>query len=253
MIEELNNKSAIIIPIRMASSRLPGKFHAEIDNKPMILHVIDRARETKIRNIFVACDHDDHFKLVKNYNAEAVMTSVNHQSGSDRVAEALNIIDPKKHFEYIVNLQGDIPFVLPETIVKVLKQLAEDKEADISTMLTEFRNLNEIRKANYVKAVFDINKHALYFSRLPIPYTEDLAKAVYYHHIGIYAYRRKALEKFVSLEQSSLEINEKLEQLRALENGMRIKIGITEDLPVSVDVPEDLEIVREFVVNRKVL
>lgn len=251
MIEKLKNQSAIIIPIRMSSSRLPGKFHAEINNKPMILHMVDRARETGIKNIFIACDHQEHFDLVTNYGAEAIMTGMHHQSGSDRVFEALNIIDPEKRFKYVVNLQGDIPFVMPETINTVLKQLITDEEADISTMLTHFRNLDEIRKANYVKAIFDVNHHALYFSRLPIPYTENLSHATYYHHIGIYAYRREALEKFVSLPQSFLEINEKLEQLRALENGMKIKIGLTDDLPISVDVPEDLEIVRNFAMNRK--
>lgn len=249
--ENLNNKTAIIIPIRMSSSRLPGKFHADIAGKPMIYHMIDRARETNFTNIFVACDHEDHFNLVKNYGATPILTGTHHQSGSDRVFEALNIIDPDNKFEYIINLQGDIPFVLPQTIIAVLNQLVADKNADISTMLTPLNDLNDLYQPNFVKAVFDVNHHALYFSRLAIPFSESPMNSKYYHHIGIYAYRHAALAKFIALPQSSLEITEKLEQLRALEHGMTIKVGFTDDLPVSVDVPEDLNRARIYAANRK--
>ena len=247
----LNQKTAIIIPIRMGSSRLPGKFHADIDGKAMILHIIDRARETNLTNIFVACDHQDHFDLVENYGAKAVMTGTHHQSGSDRVHEALEIIDPSEKFEYIINLQGDIPFVSSDTILSVLSELDSDKEADISTMLTPLDNLEDLHKKNFVKAVFDINHHALYFSRLAIPFAEDKSTTQYYQHIGIYGYRRRSLTKFVYLPESKLEISEKLEQLRALENGMKIKVGFTDDFPISVDVPEDLIIARNYSSNRK--
>lgn len=237
----LNNKTAIIIPIRMGSTRLPGKFHADIAGKAMILHIIDRARETNLTNIFVACDHIDHFKLVEDYGAKAIMTSTDHQSGSDRSYEALEIIDPSDKFEYIINLQGDIPFVKPQTIMSVLNLLDQDKHADISTLLSTFKNLEDVHNPNFVKAIFDVNQHALYFSRLPIPYQMSSYRSNYYHHIGIYAYRREALKKFVNLPQSNLEMSEKLEQLRALENAMTIKIGLTDDLPISVDVLADLE------------
>ena len=247
----LNQKTAIIIPIRMGSSRLPGKFHADINGKAMILHIIDRARETNLTNIFVACDHQDHFNLVENYGAKAIMTGTHHQSGSDRVYEALEIIDPSETFEYIINLQGDIPFVSSDTILSVLSELDSDQDADISTMLTPLDNLEDLHKKNFVKAVFDVNRHALYFSRLAIPFAEDNSKTQYYHHIGIYGYRRQALTKFVYLPESKLEISEKLEQLRALENGMKIRIGLTDDLPISVDVPEDLIIARNYVSSRK--
>ena len=239
-----NDKTAIIIPIRMGSTRLPGKFHADINGKPMILHVIDRARETQLSNIFVACDHLDHFKLVEDYGAKAIMTSLNHQSGSDRSYEALQLIDPHNKFEYIINLQGDIPFISPETIITVALELYKDLEADIATMLAVFDDPADVSNPNFVKAVFDINHHALYFSRSPIPFPMSEYMAAYYHHIGIYAYRRAALAKYVALAPSSLELSEKLEQLRALENGMIIRVGITDDVPVSVDVPADLNNAR---------
>ncbi|MEK6734142.1 MAG: 3-deoxy-manno-octulosonate cytidylyltransferase [Pseudomonadota bacterium] len=241
-----NEKVAIIIPIRMASTRLPGKFHADIEGKPMILHIIDRARETNLTNIFVACDHLDHFKLVEDYGAHAIMTDEAHQSGSDRVFEALELIDPEKQFEYVINLQGDIPFVDPKLIRSVILELYQDEKADISTMLAAFENLEDIKNPNFVKAIFNINHHAIYFSRLPIPLTMGTYNPEYYHHIGIYGYRRASLEKFISLPQSGLELAEKLEQLRAIENGMIIKVGITNEIPVSVDVPEDLGSARVF-------
>ena len=243
---KLNNKTAIIIPIRMGSTRLPGKFHADIGGKPMILHIIDRARETGFTNIFVACDHMDHFNLVQNYGAKAIMTSSSHQSGSDRVYEALELIDEKQNFEYIVNLQGDIPFVKPETILAVISLLDQDQAADIATLLATFKDIEEVKNPNFVKAIFDVNQYALYFSRSVIPYQMAEYQSNYYHHVGIYAYKREALKNFINLPQSNLEKCEKLEQLRALENGMTIKVGFTDDLPISVDVIEDLENARKF-------
>ena len=240
-----DEKTAIIIPIRMGSTRLPGKFHADIGGKPMILHIIDRARETNLSNIFVACDHQDHYKLVEDYGAKAIMTDESHQSGSDRAYEALEIVDKNSKFEYIVNLQGDIPFVKESTINSVLSHLYQDKQADIATMLSMFKSAKDVENPNFVKCVFDVNYHALYFSRAQIPYPMSSSYPDYYHHIGIYAYRRNALKKFVNLPQSRLEMNEKLEQLRALENGMKIRVGFTDDIPISVDVLEDLELARK--------
>ena len=247
----LNDKTIIIIPIRMDSSRLPGKFHQEIAGKSMVLHVIDRARESKFTNIFVACDHEDHFKLVSDYGVRAVMTSVDHQSGSDRSYEALQIIDPEGKFEYILNLQGDMPFFDPETLVKVMHELDEDQEADISTMLAPLNDHDDIHNPNVVNAVFDSHHHAMYFSRLPVPFSMDAEHDHYYKHVGIYAYRKEALAKYVNLPQSKLEKIEKLEQLRALENKMIIRVGITDDVPISVDTPEDLEKARQFALSLK--
>lgn len=242
----LDDKTAIIIPIRMNSSRLPGKFHIDIAGKEMILHVIDRARESKFTNIFVACDHQDHFNLVTSYGAKAVMTGTYHQSGSDRSYEALNIIDPNGKFEYIINLQGDMPFFNPETIAGVVQELEQVPEAEIATMAARMEDIDDIKDHNVVKVVFNKKQHALYFSRLPIPFSMDYAKANYFYHVGVYAYRRAALKIYIELPQSPLEITERLEQLRAIENGMIIRVGISKEIPISVDVPEDLYYAREY-------
>lgn len=241
----LNDKTIIIIPIRMNSTRLPGKFHVDIEGKEMILHVIDRARESNFTNIFVACDTQEHFDLVTKYGAKAVITGDHHQSGSDRSYEALNIIDPDKKFEYIINLQGDMPFFDPDAIAGVAQELDKDPEADIATMAAHLDDIEDIKDHNVVKVVFNKKQHALYFSRLPIPYSMALAKANYFYHVGIYAYRRPALQTYVELPQSSLEISERLEQLRAMENGMIIRVGISKEIPISIDVPEDLAYARE--------
>ncbi len=241
----LDDKTVIIIPIRMASTRLPGKFHVDIEGKEMILHVIDRARESGFSNIVVACDHQDHFKLVMDYGVKVVMTGDHHQSGSDRSYEALNIIDPDKKFEYVINLQGDMPFFDPLAIAGVVQELDKDAKADISTMAALITDIDDVKDPNVVKVVFNENHHALYFSRLPIPYSKDLSKADYFYHVGIYAYRRAALKKYIELPQSVLEITEKLEQLRALEKDMIIRVGISKEIPISIDVPEDLEHARE--------
>ena len=243
---DVNNKTAIIIPIRMASSRFPGKFHADLHGKPMIHHVIDRARESGLTNIFVACDHDNHYKLVRDYGVNAVMTNMDHQSGSDRSYEALQQIDPHGQFEYIVNLQGDMPFFDPGVINSAVTQLYNDPIADISTMVCPLFDEEDIKDPNAVKVVFNKNNHAMYFSRLPVPYPMNGSKTNYFYHVGLYVYRRKALEKYVNLPQSDLEISERLEQLRALENGMVIKVGMAPNIPVSVDTPEDLEYAKKY-------
>lgn len=247
MTNELYNKTVIIIPIRMGSTRLPGKFHADINGKEMILHVIDCARSSGFDNIYVACDHLDHFNLVKSYNCNAVMTATTHQSGSDRVYEALQIIDPENKYEYIVNLQGDMPIFSPEIITKSVSALRNDSKADIATILAPMTEQIDIDNPNIVKAVFNNHHHALYFSRSPIPYSIAQSNANYFYHLGIYAYTRNALGKFISLAQSSLEIAERLEQLRALENGMTIKVDFINELPISVDTPEDLEKARNII------
>ena len=246
----INDKTAVIIPIRMSSSRLPGKFHADIDGKPMIHHVIDRVKESGLSNVFVACDHKDHFDLVNDYGAKAVMTSIEHQSGSDRSYEALTIIDPAKKFEYIVNLQGDMPYFDASVIEAVAQKLAKDPKADIATMVCALNDEEDINDHNTVKVVFNKNHHAIYFSRLPIPYAMAGAKANYFKHVGIYAYRRDALKKYVSLPQSDLEISERLEQLRAMENGMIIAVDFTKNVPVSVDTHHDLIFARDYADRR---
>ena len=248
----INQETVIIIPIRMASTRLPGKFHAQIGPKPMILHVIDRARESGIANIVVACDHIDHFKLIDAYGCKAVMTDTKHQSGSDRSFEALNIIDPEQKIKYVINLQGDMPFFNPDNIKQVANILSANRDCDIATLAALIDDQDDILNPNVVKVVFDYNNYALYFSRHAIPYTSNISLGNYFYHVGLYGYTRKALDKFVNLEQSSYELTEKLEQLRALQNGMKIKVGICAQVPISVDVPEDLVFANDFLAKNPI-
>ncbi len=248
----LDKKTAVIIPIRMSSTRLPGKFHADIDGKAMIHHVIDRARESGLSNIFVACDHEDHFKLITDYGAKAIMTGTHHQSGSDRSYEALGLVDPEQQFEYIINLQGDMPFFDPEVITATALMLENDQNVDIATMASPIDDEEDIQDPNVVKVIFNKNKHALYFSRLPIPYSMNGSTANYFYHVGIYAYRRASMKKYINLPQSALELSEKLEQLRALENGMTICVDITKNIPISVDTHDDLIYARNYAINRSV-
>lgn len=232
----IKNGTAIIIPIRMHSTRLPGKFHHKIGNKEMILHVLDRALETGIENVYVAVDHQDHFDLITKNGGKAVMTSNEHQSGTDRIYEALLKIDPDKKIDYIVNLQGDLPFIDPHSIKQVISMI-DDNKFDITTLAAPIIDKEEIDDPNCVKIAMTPQGKALYFSRCPIPYN---AKK-YYHHLGIYAFKRSALVKFVNLPMSILEKCEKLEQLRALENGMNIGVMETNIIPLSVDIQQDLD------------
>jgi 3-deoxy-manno-octulosonate cytidylyltransferase (CMP-KDO synthetase) len=179
------------------------------------------------------------------------MTSIDHKSGSDRSFEALKIIEQERKFEYIINLQGDMPFFDPKIIRQVAEELDQDPRADIATILAPLEDEDEISNPNVVNAVFNKNHHAMYFSRLPIPYSVSGTKANYFKHVGIYAYRRAALELYVSLPQSKLEISESLEQLRALENDMTIRIGFNSNVPISVDTPEDLASARNFIASKK--
>jgi 3-deoxy-manno-octulosonate cytidylyltransferase (CMP-KDO synthetase) len=239
----MESNTAIIIPIRMNSTRLPGKFHADIAGKPMILHVLDRAKETGIKNIYVAGDHVDHQKIVEAYGQRFIMTDLNHQSGSDRSFEALNIIEAqeKKKFEYIINLQGDAPYVEANSILASLK-LLEDSDVDIGTIAALIEDPLLVNNPNVVKIATNQNNKALYFSRAAIPY----GQREYYYHIGVYAYKREALKKFVSWPHSKLESVEKLEQLRALENGLQINVAIVDEIPITVDVEEDLIKARSY-------
>lgn len=248
---QINLETAIIIPIRMHSSRLPGKFHAQIGDKPMIYHVIDRARESEIGEIYVAVDHEDHFKLVEKYGAKPVMTSPNHQSGSDRVYEALCLIDPEQKYDYVINLQGDMPFFDSRTIKQVATCLANDEQADMSTIAALIKDPEDVVDPNVVKVIFNNHNRAIYFSRSIIPFNRSNdTKADYYYHIGLYAYRRNALKKFVNLPTGILENIEKLEQLRLLENQMTIAIDFADEVPISVDTPSDLDFARNYYLNQ---
>ncbi len=234
------NKTAIIIPTRMGSTRLEGKIHLDIGDKPLILHVIDRARETGIKRIYIAVDNHFHFDMVNNYGAEAIMTSEHHQSGTDRIYEAFSKIN-SQDLEYIINLQGDLPFIKPKTIINAL-ELFNKVTSDIITIASVITNQDEINNPNVVKIALNSKQKALYFSRSPIPYNATN----YYNHLGVYIYTKDSLKRFVNLAPSMLEQCEKLEQLRALENSLDIHVSFTDETPISIDTYEDLVKARKF-------
>ncbi len=245
MNHDILGKTLILIPARMASTRLPGKPLADICGLPMIVQVALRARDANAGRIVVAVDHQDTFDAVRSAGFEAVMTRIDHQSGSDRIHEALTKSDPDGKAEIIINVQGDLPTIEPETIRAALRPL-EDPAVDIATLTVEIEDEEEKRNPNVVKVVGSPISHtrlrALYFTRTTAPH----GNGPLYHHIGLYAYRRKALETFVSLPPSTLERRESLEQLRALEAGMRIDVEIVKSIPLGVDTPADLEKARRL-------
>ncbi|MGI9351701.1 MAG: 3-deoxy-manno-octulosonate cytidylyltransferase [Rhizobiaceae bacterium] len=234
----------ILIPARMASTRLPGKPLADICGLPMICHVVDRANEAGIGKAVVATDSREILDAVEKHGARAVMTRDDHQSGSDRIWEAVQTIDPDCKAEIVINIQGDLPTIEAEVIRQSVLPL-ETPEVDIATLATEITDADERTNPNVVKAVgtpvSPSHLRSLYFTRATAPHGDGPL----YHHIGLYAYRRKALERFVSLPPSTLEMREKLEQLRALENGMRIDIQLVDSVPLGVDTPQDLEKARQ--------
>jgi 3-deoxy-manno-octulosonate cytidylyltransferase (CMP-KDO synthetase) len=236
-------RTLVLIPARMASTRLPGKPLLDIAGLPMIVHVLRRAEAAKIGRVAVATDTPEIADAVRANGGEAVMTRADHPSGSDRIFEALQTLDPQGKAEIVVNLQGDFPTILPENIRDVLAPL-KDPAVDIATLAAEIHSEEEALNPNVVKAVGSPiggrRLRALYFTRATAP-TGDGPR---YHHIGLYAYHRAALERFVRLPPSPLEKQEKLEQLRALEAGMRIDVAIVDSVPLGVDTPEDLEKAR---------
>jgi 3-deoxy-manno-octulosonate cytidylyltransferase (CMP-KDO synthetase) len=239
----------ILIPARMASTRLPGKPLADIAGLPMIVHVAARAAESGLGRVVVATDTDAVARAVRANGFEAVMTRVDHQSGSDRIFEALSALDPEARVETVINVQGDLPTVEPATIAAALAPLA-DPAVDIGTLGVEISREEERTNPNVVKVVGSPlsrgRLRALYFTRATAPWGEG----PHYHHIGLYAYRRSALARFVALPPSPLEQRERLEQLRALEAGMRIDVELVASVPLGVDTPEDLERARE-ILSRK--
>jgi len=235
----------ILIPARMASTRLPGKPLADIAGAPMIVHVARRAAEAALGRVVVATDTEAVAKAVRSHGFEAVMTRADHESGSDRIFEALTILDPAGKVDTIVNVQGDLPTIDPEVIGAALRPF-EDRAVDIATLGVEIVRDEEKTNPNVVKIVGSPRSatrlKALYFTRATAPWGEGPL----YHHIGLYAYRRAALERFVALKPSPLERRERLEQLRALEAGMRIDAEIVQSVPLGVDTPDDLERAREI-------
>lgn len=234
----------VLIPSRLAATRLPDKPLADIGGEPMIVHVWRRAVEAKIGDVVVATDSDQVAQAIRDVGGQAVLTRDDHPSGSDRIYEALQICDPDRKHDIVVNLQGDLPTLDPASIKACLLPM-EDSAVDIATLGAVIRDESEISNPSVVKIIgsplSENRLRGLYFTRATAPHGEGPL----YHHIGIYTYRRAALERFVSLSPSYLERREKLEQLRAIEDGMRIDAMIVDTVPLGVDTPHDLTLARQ--------
>jgi len=240
----------VVIPARLASTRLPNKPLADICGAPMIVQVLRRAMEAEIGPVLVAADGEEIAAAVRAAGGEAVVTDPDLPSGSDRIAAALRSYDPEGRYATIVNVQGDLPTIDPAAVRAALAPLSEPR-VDIATLAARIVREPERTDSNVVKAVGSplsaTRLRALYFTRATAPWgAGDL-----FHHIGLYAYRRAALERFVALPPSALEKREKLEQLRALEAGMRIDVEIVDTVPLGVDAPEDLARARAILEDRK--
>lgn len=229
----------ILIPARMASTRLPDKPLAIIGDAPMIVQVWRRAVEAKLGEVLVACDGQAIADAITQAGGRAVLTDPDLPSGSDRIYAALQTVDPGKKHDVVINLQGDMP-TLDSRIIQKAAALLDNKDVDIGTLAAEIKEEREKIDPAVVKVAL-AGSRALYFSRATIPSGDGPL----YHHIGLYAYRRAALETFVSLAPSPLEKREKLEQLRALENNMRIDVTVVDTVPLGVDTPETLELARK--------
>ncbi|TNM66556.1 3-deoxy-manno-octulosonate cytidylyltransferase [Aliirhizobium smilacinae] len=251
MTQLVSTKTLVLIPARMASTRLPNKPLADIAGLPMIVQVAKRAQEAQVGRVVVAVDEQVVFDVVKAAGFDVVMTRQDHQSGSDRIYEALQKADPDARAEFVINVQGDLPTVEPDVVRASLRPLLENASTDIATLTVEITDEHEKTNPNVVKIVgspiSDTRLKALYFTRATAPYGDGPL----YHHIGLYTYRRAALEKFVSLGPSPLEMREKLEQLRALEAGMRIDAEIVHSIPLGVDTQADLDKARAILTSRQ--
>lgn len=229
-----------VIPARWASTRFEGKVLADINGKPMIQHVYERLLQAKqVDRVLIACDEEHVRQSVASFGGEAIMTAKDHPSGSDRIAEAVKNIDA----DIVVNVQGDEPLIDPQ-VIDDLTTVFQDDECVMATAIKSITDDADLNNPNIVKVVVDVHGNALYFSRSAIPFNRDGVKAEYHRHLGIYAYRKDFLLKFVQWPESTLELTERLEQLRVLENGHKIKTIKTEMETIGVDTPEDLELVK---------
>ncbi len=246
----MKNKFLTIIPVRLASTRLPNKPLAEICSKSMIQRVYEQAVAAGLGEVLIACDGEKIAEEAKKFGAKFIITDPNLPSGTDRIYAAYKAF-AQDDFSVIINLQGDLPNIDPN-VIKAAAETALNHDCDIATVASKIKNETEIDNPNVVKIAISLKEKnlgkALYFSRCPIPYskTKDVD---YFHHIGIYAYKKSALEKFVNLAPSTLEQRESLEQLRALENDMKIFVKIVDAHPLSVDTKEDLETVTKLISN----
>jgi 3-deoxy-manno-octulosonate cytidylyltransferase (CMP-KDO synthetase) len=239
-------KTCIIIPARLASTRLPEKVIADINGKPMIAHIYEACLKANCGDVFVATDNEKVKEIIESLGGRAVLTNPDLPSGTDRVHAALSIIDPKRTiYSRVINVQGDVPNIMASVISETNK-LMDKIDADITTPVVLISDEAKKNKSSVVKPILSFKEkdyaRALYFTRATSPYGEGPL----YEHIGVYVYTRNAIEKFVSLSPSTLEKRESLEQLRALENDMKIYAQVVEHAPISVDIPEDLEMARKI-------
>ena len=237
-------KSICVIPARYSSTRLPGKPLKEICGVPMICRVWERAnRAESVAEVIVATDDERIFDAVEKFSGRAMMTRADHKTGTDRLAE---VAEKFPDADVIVNVQGDEPLIEPSLIDELVAEFAEDNELQMATVATELNDADEMNNPNNVKVVIDRYNDALYFSRSLIPYPRNLGKSKVFKHIGIYAYRRQFLIDYAKMEPTPLEQTESLEQLRALENGFKIRVIKSSCKFVGVDTEEDLRLVNEI-------
>ena len=237
-------KTIIVIPARMASMRLPGKPMADIHGLPMIVHVWKRAIEANIGKVLVAAAENEIADAIRNQGGDAIVTDPSLPSGSDRIAAALKLRDIHENFEYVVNLQGDLPTIAPLDVQRCLAGLTNES-VDIATIAARIETPEDVKNPNIVKAIAPLS------DTREVAYARDFVRNVgpeheapFWHHIGVYAYRRPSLERFVSLPVSTRESLRKLEQMRALDNDMRIAVVKVDSVPLGVDAPSDLEAAR---------
>lgn len=234
-----------IIPARWGSTRFEGKVLAKIGDKPMLQHVYERAKQAKLLDgVLIACDDERILKAAQKFGARAVLTATNHPSGTDRIAEAAKNIS----CGLVINIQGDEPLIKASVIDELALAMREEKASAVGTLIKKIESREEIENPHIVKVVIDQHKYALYFSRSVIPYPRDQKnhEGIYYKHLGIYAYRKDFLLNYKNLPKSNLEETEKLEQLRVLEAGYKIKTVLTDAETIGVDTPEDLQRVEQL-------
>lgn len=237
-------KNLIIIPSRLESSRLPNKPLADINGTSMIVHVFKRAKEVGIADVLVAAGNREIKNAIKSIGGDAILTNPDHLSGSDRIYEALCKYDKNMIFDNVINLQGDLPNIKKEALMKTIS-LLNDSNTDISTIGVKISSSKELLNPNVVKAYVKNIKDNNYVEDFDRIFDDD-KKEYLYHHIGVYGYKRRSLETFINLKQSETEIDRKLEQMRAIDNGMKIVLGLVNELPISVDTKEDLEYARRI-------
>lgn len=241
-----NQNTIVVIPARMASTRLPGKPLADIHGLPMIIHVWKRAVEANVGQVLVAAAEIEIAEAVRAYGGDAIVTDPAHPSGSDRIAEALELRDPEHRFGFVVNLQGDLPTIDPLSVQRCLAGLVNE-QADISTIAARIDSQADVDNPNIVKAIAPLSdEREVAFARDFLRRVGPEHPAPHWHHIGVYAYRRPVLERFVTLPVSRRESERKLEQMRALDNGMRIVVVRVDAVPLGVDTPAELETARKL-------